>query len=47
MKRTLKTVNHRGGILSTYETTAKHRKDPEKHSETTPTNNSSKTVAIQ
>jgi len=32
---------------STRENIAKHRKEPGKHPETTPTNHSSKTVAIQ
>jgi hypothetical protein len=36
-----------GCPASIHENTAKHRKDPEKHPETTPTNVSSKTVAIQ
>ena len=36
-----------GCQASIHGNTAKHRKDPEKHPETTPTNVSSKTVAIQ
>ena len=36
-----------GCQASIHENTAKHRKDPEKHPETTPTNVSSKTVAEQ
>ena len=38
--------NHRGQT-PTYENTAKHRKEPEKHPETNPANYSSKTVAIK